>query len=203
MPSDNTQAATNTAPSKPQKDPRRVITPKARLNFATLFTPRAGMDGGEPVYSYVLVFEAGTDLTAMKNAAWNAAYEKWGDKAKTMTLRNPFRPNSDREGQSGFPPGGVFISCRSKAKPQVVDGAKRPITSPDEIYSGCYVRAAVQAFAYDQKGNKGVSFAAGPLQKWEDGERLDNRITADQAFEPLPGAEAGPFGGDDEANPFG
>lgn len=200
MPSD---AQTSTAPQKPQKDPKRVITGKCRLNYANLFTARVGPDGGDPTYSYTLIFEPGTDMTPIKNAAWAAAQEKWGDKAKTMTLRNPIRSNSDREGQAGYTPGGVFLNCRSKAKIQVVDGAKRPITSPDDIYSGCFVRAALIAFAYDQKGNKGVSFAAGPLQKWEDGERLDNRISADQAFEPLPGAEMGPFGGDDDANPFG
>lgn len=205
MPSDNAAAATS---QPPKKDPRRIITPKARLNYFHGFTPRPGPSGGEPMYSYVLVFEKDADLTEMKNAAWVAAQEKWGDKAKTMKLRSPFRPNSDREGQEGFPPGGIFITCRSNTQPQYVDEGKRPITSADELYSGCYARAALFAHAYETAGNRGITFIAGPLQRMEKAARLDNRMTAD-VFEPLPGAELGPFedegasAGADEANPFG
>jgi len=187
----NTATQTKAAPSK---DPRHVITPKARLNFAYLFHPRPPMNGqaGDPSYSCVLTFDPGTDLSPMKMAAFAAAKEKWADKARTMSLRSPFRNNSDREGQEGFPPGGVFVTCRSNNRPGVVDQAVQPILSTDAIYSGCWVRASLRAFAYENAGNRGVSFALLNVQKISDGDRLDNRRSAEQDFEPLPGAE-GPF----------
>jgi len=179
---------------QPSKDPRHVITPKARINYAHVFNPKPGPNGEEASYSCVLVFDQGTDITPLKNAAWAAAKEKWGDKARGMQLRNPFRNNADRNGQEGFPSGGVFITCRSNNKPGIVDQSMAPVASADGLYSGCFVRASIRAFAYDNKGNKGISFALLNLQKMSDGDRLDNRRSADQDFEPLPGAD--PFSDD-------
>jgi hypothetical protein len=45
------------------------------------------------------------------------------------------------------------------------------------------VRAQLRAFSYDSNGNKGVSFALNNIQKLGDGERLDNRQAATDAFE--------------------
>jgi hypothetical protein len=174
-------------PAKPAKDPRHVVTPKARLNYAHLFTPRPGPNGGEPSYSATLVFEPGTDLTALRNAAYAAAREKWGDKMPKQ-LRSPFRSCSDRDGQEGFTPGGVFITVRTQNKPGLVDQGMNPILSGDALYSGAYVYGSLRSFAYDFQGNKGVSFALLNMQKVADGERLDNRRSPDQDFEPLPGA---------------
>src|SRR5262245_49943213 len=135
----STTVASGTA--KP-RDPRFAVTEKARLNFASLFSPRPGPNGEEAQYSAVLSFPAGTDLTRLRNAAGAAAREKWGDKLP-QGLRRPFRNNSEREGQAGFPEGGVFITCKTKNKPGVVDQAMRPVLSNDVVYSGCFVRASV------------------------------------------------------------
>lgn len=187
-------ATPNPAPAK-TSDPRFVVTPKARLNYAHLFAPRAGPNGEDPSYNCCLVFDPGTDITALRRAAGHAAREKWGNKMPPK-LKNPFRDNSDRDGQDGFPVGGIFITCRSKNKPGMVDQAMRKILSDEQIYSGCWVRASVRAFAFDRNGNRGVSFALLNVQKMADGERLDNRRSPDQDFEPLPGAdEDGPFSG--------
>lgn len=174
---------------QPSKDARHCITPKARLNYAHIFAPKSGPNGEEPSYSCVLVFDPGTDLAGLKNAAWAAAKEKWGDKARQMQLRNPFRNNADKQGQEGFPAGGVFITCRTKNKPGLVDQSTQPIMDNNGLYSGCWVRASIRAFTYDNKGNKGISFALLNIQKMGDGDRLDNRRSPDQDFEPLPGSD--------------
>jgi hypothetical protein len=41
-----------------------------------------------------------------------------------------------------------------------------------DLYSGCYLRATVTAYAYTHGGNKGVSFSLQNLQKVRDGEPL-------------------------------
>ena len=47
-----------------------------------------------------------------------------------------------------------------------------PVIDPDDIYSGCICVASVTAFAYDQAGNKGVSFFLNSVLKLRDGDRL-------------------------------
>ena len=42
--------------------------------------------------------------------------------------------------------------------------------APEGFYAGCYARAAITAFGYDRKGNKGVSFSLMHIQKVKDGE---------------------------------
>lgn len=169
-----------------------IITPKAIISYPHLFEPRPTAPGAEPVYSCALVFEAGTDLSALKAEALRAAREKWGEKADAMIaqgkVRLPFRTDGD---EKGYPPGSIFINARSKSQPGVVDRFAGPdgkpvrITSPELIYPGCYVRASVRAFAYDVSGNRGVSFALGNIQKLGDGPRLDGRKAAEDEFEAL------------------
>lgn len=172
------------------RDEKYVITGEAMLSYPHLFEPEAMNEGEEPVYSACLVFEQGADLRAIRKAIAAAATEVWGNKAKSMfesgALRNPIR----RDGEAkGYPEGSVFINVRTRRKPGIVgpyrgpDGKPMPITDPDEVYAGCYVRASLRAFAYDNKGNKGVSFALNNLQKLRDGKRIDGRRRAEDEFE--------------------
>jgi hypothetical protein len=176
------------------------VTPKARLNFAYLFTPRGGPNGEDPKFRCCLVFEPPTDITALRRVAGIAAREKWGQKMPPK-LKSPFRDCSDREGQPGFPPGGIFINATSKTRPGVCDQRRNKILSNEQIYSGCYVRASLRAYAYDTNGNRGVSFALLNVQKWSDGERLDNVRAPEDDFDALPGGDdEGPFAG--QGNPL-
>ncbi len=169
-----------------------IITPKARISYPHVFEPRAAAPGAEPMYSCSLVFEAGTDLSALKKAVIETARERFGDKSdaliKSGKLRLPFRTDVE---EKGYPEGAVFINIRTKSKPGIVDryagtdGKPVPITDPDEIYPGCYVRASVRPYAYDTNGNRGVSLALCNIQKLEDGERFDGRKAAQDEFEAL------------------
>lgn len=53
---------------------------------------------------------------------------------------------------------------------------------PSEVYSGCYMRATLTAYAYDKGGGKGVSFGLQNLMKVKDGEPLSSRATAENDF---------------------
>lgn len=170
--------------------PKSIITPTATLSYPALFQPKAGLNGGEPMYSCALVFAPGTDLTEMKKAALEAIQEKWGAKAAELIrggkLRLPFREDAE---DKGYPPGSIFMNVKSKTKPGIVgrfagpDGKPVAIRNEEEIYPGCQVRASVRAFTYDTNGNKGVSFALGNIQKLADGERLDSRKRAEDEFD--------------------
>jgi len=165
---------------KPQT---RVLTPVARLSFPCLFQKSAPMQGQtEGKYQCELIFEPGADLSAMKDAANNAAKVKWAGKPP-QGVRSPFRDNSERNNPDNYPPGGVFLSCRSKDKPGVIVGPnKEECIDPSEVYGGCYVRVSISAFGYDVSGNSGVSFGLNNVWKVKEGEPFGPRRSAAQDF---------------------
>jgi hypothetical protein len=71
-------------------------------------------------------------------------------------------------------PDAIFITFKAteKYKPGVVDANVKDIIEPREFYSGCYARASVRAYVYDNKGNRGVGFGLNNVQKLRDGEPL-------------------------------
>lgn len=195
---------------KPDTDPKVARIAKARLAYPNLFRPRPGMDGGEPMFSAIFLISPedckkdAEQYIKLRNAAWAALGEKWPGKPPAG-LRNPFRAATEKGEKAGFLPGWMFITAKSRSRPVMVDQHMQPIMSPDELYPGCIVRVKVRAYAYDQKGNKGVSFGLGNIQKIGDAERLDNRRSAEDDFEPVEGEDS-PFkpggGGPDDDIPF-
>jgi len=147
----------------------KVITPTFRVSFPHVFTPTAMEEGKEKKFSLVGLFPADEDLTELRNLAKAAIKEKWPTGAP-KGLRTPFRDGNEKE----YPEfqDMIFISMSSKNRPNVVDEDVQPILNQSEFYAGCYARASVRAYAYDQKGNKGVAFGLINVQKVEDGEPL-------------------------------
>jgi len=142
--------------------------------------------GGEPKYSITMLFPKGADLSALKNAATEAATEKWGaDKTKwPKNLRIPFRNQSEKEFE-GYEKDAIFITATSKQRPGLVDTNVQEIIEEKDFYPGCYARATVRAFAYDQAGNRGVSFGLQNVQKLADGDPLGGRTRPSDDFEPV------------------
>lgn len=175
-------------------DSMLVITPKATLSYPHLDKPQVSkQEGGKDKYSATLVFAPGTDLKELQAAVMAAGEEKWPGKfqkmATTGAARLPFRKDAEAK---GYPEGSTFINTRSERKPGAVylhaGEDKKPAKVADEdirevFYPGAQVRAQIRAFAYDSQGNKGVSFALNNIQKIADGERIDGRQDATQAFD--------------------
>jgi len=159
----------------------KVKTPIFRVSFPSVFEPK-GYNGGPEKYSVVMLFDSDADLTAMKTILREAATEKWGTKLPP-NLRNAFRDGKEKSELQGYGEGVTFATASSKQKPGLVDQAVQQIMDRGEFYAGCYARATVTAFAYDQQGNRGVSFGLGNLQKVKDGERFDGRTNAEDDFE--------------------
>lgn len=195
------------------KELARVVTPKARLSYPHLFEPWAGVNpkpGQEPKYGCSLVFEPDivvlpADLADMKKAVVAAGQLFWPNgrfeaMLKEGKLRMPFRDDWEKK---GYKEGSIFINPRTSGKPGIVmpqagaDGKPIELTDTELIYAGCYVRASVTAFGYDNSGNLGVSFALNNLQWLEHGERLDNRRAASEEFDPIEEAPADLSGLDD------
>ncbi len=145
----------------------KLITAEARLSFPNLFVAKAPMDGkGEPKFDCVLLFPKTTDLSGLKAAASAAVKEKWGTKIPPG-LRSPFR-NGDEKELDGYKDH-IFIRASSKSKPGVVDENLQPVMEAGQIYAGCYVRASLNVYAYENSGNRGVAFGLNNIQKLRDG----------------------------------
>ena len=171
-------------------DIKTIMTPRARLSYPALFKARAMEAGQDPKFSCSLIFDKAAQATslfaAMKAQAAAAVSEKWGNKIPSG-LRNPFRDGNERDDPNYAD--SIFINASSKQQPQVVAGSIDPVTGklriiddPNEVYAGCFVIAAVRAYAYDAKGNRGVSFGLQALQKVGDGEPLGGGVRATEIF---------------------
>lgn len=169
-----------------------LITPEARLSYPSLFKPKLPYNakpGAEPRYEATLVFGPGADLTALKRAALETAKAKWGDDTakliKAGKVKLPFLADTEER----YEEGSTIVRTWSKEKPGIVDryagsdGKPVPITDPAALYPGARVRASVRPFAYDNSGNRGVSFGLINMQKLGDADRFDNRVVVDAADE--------------------
>ena len=170
----------------PKKDPRkRVVTPECTISYPRLFTPQPGPQGGEPKYSCALVFDSGTDVSALKAAANIAGIEKFGEEEFRRLVQNdrsfkiPFR--TDVEGK-GYPEGSMFFNATTKNRPGVVGPDVQEISDPNVVYAGCRVKASVTAFGFNNV-SKGVAFALNNVQFLRDGERLDGGMAASEEFD--------------------
>jgi len=177
-----------------------LMTPVFKVSYPNVFKPRKNDLSGEDEYSVVAVFPKGADLTVLKKAAEFAIAKKWGEDRKKWptNMRSPFRAHEERasvgEGDKKiFPPGyeegGIFINLKSKQKPGLVDKNVQPIIDELEFYPGCYARATVNAYAYDSKGNRGVAFGLGNIQKTADGEPLGGRLKPEDEFAAVQSAQ--------------
>lgn len=95
------------------------------------------------------------------------------------------------DGDGAMPNGGAWgeecrghmvIRATSKDQPAIVDQNMQQILNPSELYSGCYIRASINFFAYNQSMNKGIGCGFGAIQKISDGEPLISRVSPEEAF---------------------
>lgn len=178
----------------------KVISPIAILSYPHLAAPQPSNDGKAPKYSATLIFtpEALSDpkekalFDNMQKAAIAAIEAKWPGKSEGLLKSETFKKGFRRDAESkNYPAGSIFINVRSNQQPGIVyahaglDGKpeKMPVEKiKEEMYPGVIVRASLAAFAYDNNGNKGVSFGLNNLQKLRNGERMDGRANAENEF---------------------
>lgn len=173
----------------------RVVTGKVRFSFVNVFEARAFGENQAAKYSVMLMIPKSDVATIQrcKNAIDAAARKgqatKFGGKLPPI-LKTTFKDADKDTDQDGnifaekweYTAGHYIINVSSKNQPQVVDAARNPIINPVEFYSGCYGRASINFFAYNNNGNKGVSAGLNNLQKLEDGEGLGGFTSAEQDF---------------------
>ena len=180
-----------------------VTTPTFKVSYPSVFKAKLNSLSKKMEYSVEALFDKKADITQLKAAAKAAAIKKWGldEKKWPKFTNNPFKDQTDKindlkEKNKPFDhlvEGAVYMTfkCQAdKAKPKVVDQNLQEILEESKFYGGCYARASVNAYAYDQGKNVGISFGLNLLQFVGDGEPFSGRPSVEQAFEPIAQDEA-------------
>ncbi|MCK1996825.1 DUF2815 family protein [Psychrobacillus psychrodurans] len=172
----------------------KVITGKVRASYVHIFKPHS-IDGNDPKYSMSIIIPKSDTKTlkaikAAIEAAKQAGIATLGGKIPA-NLKTPLRDGDiEREDDEAYADS-YFINCSSKQQPGVIDQHKQEIMDSTEVYSGCYVRASINFYAFAVSGNKGIAAGLNNVQKWADGDFLGGRSRAEDEFDELEIEEEG------------
>ncbi|MCI7551879.1 MAG: DUF2815 family protein [Actinomycetaceae bacterium] len=180
--------------------PTKVITGKVRCSYAYLLEPRPGnKPDDKPKYSVSLIIpkDDKTTIDRIKKAIAAAIDEgeaklglpPKGDPKRKLAIQNltlPLRDGDTDRFEHEEYANAMFTNANSVRKPGIIDQNKRPLTEPEDVYSGMYARVSLNFYAYAVQGKKGIAAGLGNVQKWADGERLGGGgMSADAEFDVL------------------
>ena len=154
----------------------KVITGKVRFSYAHVFKPASIIEGGDLKYSVAILIDKKDKETLAKinkalEAAKQAGAAMWGGKVPAI-LKMPLRDGDEERGDQEEYKGCYFLNAASNQKPGVVNSNLDPILDPSEFYSGCYGKASLNFYAFNQAGNRGIAVGLNNLMKTADGVSL-------------------------------
>ncbi|MBP7899125.1 MAG: DUF2815 family protein [Candidatus Syntrophosphaera sp.] len=163
----------------------KVVTGKVRFSYANVYEPKS-INGSDPKYSVSLIIPKSdkktlADIKAAIEQAKKDGVSKFGGKVPA-NLKLPLRDGDVDRAEDEAYKDSYFINANSKDKPGIVDKGVKPILDQSEFYSGCYGRASINFYAFNQNGNKGIACGLQNLQKLSDGEPLSGRSRAEDDF---------------------
>lgn len=177
------------------KNRTRLITPVFRISFPNLFEPSQMDEKSKPKYGCTAIWDL-DKFTARDKKRWSTLLKALDEESQRF-FKKPYaklpgnykkgiREGAEKEQYEGYAGNTKFASLTSTYRPGVVDPERNPIGpdegNADEIYSGCYCRATVVPYAYDNVG-KGLALGLQNIQKVKDGDRLDGRVKAENDFD--------------------
>jgi hypothetical protein len=169
----------------------QITTGKVRFSFCNLFTPKAMEEGATPKYSVTLLIPKTDKATLQKikaasDEAKRVFSEKGGKKLPANLKTTIHDGDGERENGESFGEeckGCHVITVSTLRAPVIVNADKTPLTEPSELYSGCYGRAVINAYVYDYKGTRGLTFGLNGVMKLYDGEPLGGGVVTDEDWD--------------------
>ena len=152
-----------------------VAVPLFRLSFPQLAEAKPNQQGTLK-FSDVMLFPPGTDFTELRRIVKEVVEEvkrRNGGELPANFRASPFRKAEEKAHLDGYEPGWIFAGASANVDypPLLVDQQLNPIKPGDvrrELYAGCWCYGTVNAYSYDAKGNRGVSFGLRVVQKARD-----------------------------------
>lgn len=176
-----------------------VRTLDVRLSFPALDKKKPNGPGSDKSsFQATLLLPPGTDLAPYKAAIKAAILKKWG-KLEVKGMRPVPMHKAETKDYAGYEAGWLYVPTKTDTPVPLVD-RQRIAVDPSKFFAGCWVRAHIRCYAYDNQFGKGVSFELKALQFIKDGDRLDGRgkpSNPDEVFEALEMEDTTPTGGDD------
>ena len=170
----------------------KVATGKVLFSYAHVFEPKAFANStGKPKYMVSILIKKDDEFTlkkvkaAINGALLNGKADKFGGKIPT-SFKNPVLRDGDTEDSKMNDPvykGHFFITAKSNEPPMVLDKNKNEILDRTEFYSGCYGRAVINFYAYNENGNKGVAAGLNAVMKLSDGNKLSGNTVSPDDFD--------------------
>jgi len=187
-----------------------MITSVCRISFPALFEPKANPSGALKYSCSLLIPKSDVAGDEAVKKAVDKAIEQGKEKlwkGKVPKFRYEPLRDGDAELASGEKTskeyeGHYFLNCAANTAPGVVGPDAKPLFDQGAIYAGCYVRADVNPYPYSNSGNHGVGWGLNNVMLVREGERLDGRQKAEDAFAGFTEPEALSQGGFGEDVPF-
>lgn len=189
--------------------PTRLVTSMFRASYPCLVTPRAVQATDKPRFSLALMIPPEAVLATMDgaealvkdrkrfitelNAAVAAAkLKKFGAEPPVGLKSSIYKADEVGKGEC-YEPGWICIRAAAPAdkRPPVLLSKRDPATSKwlpcpqEDFYAGCWARASIDVYGYKMEMSKGITVGLNFVQKLKDGDRLDNRPVAEDAFDDM------------------
>ena len=164
-----------------------MVTGKVRFSFANVFEPKS-VKGGPPKYSVsLLISKDETEMIktieeCIEEAKKVGASKKFGGSIPTV-LKLPLRDGDVEKPDDENYKNCYFFTAASGNAPGVFKEAGGKLVGIDEseFYSGCYGRASINFYAFNE-GTKGIACGLNDILKVEDGDKLSGGSNAAEAF---------------------
>lgn len=186
------------------KDLCRIITPEFRVSYPHVFKPQAPKGQGKPKFSITMLFpKKGKDIIGsspdgeergIKECIRAAKTAKFGPKENwPKGLLSPVADGDDPkyEGKLGYAGCWVMKATSQEDQPPTIVGPTADdykklitLTKPSELYPGCYARAFIFAYYYNNV-NEGIGFILDHVQKLRDGKAFGGKRPAEEVFSPI------------------
>lgn len=169
-------------------DQKRMITPKFRVAFASLFSPKER--NGKEKYEVTMLFdEMPKELKKEAIAVLEESFpaNKIEKLKKQGKVGLPFRDGNEKDlDKYPFFEDKTVSSASTLFQVGIIDGKRQPILDADEFYNGCYARAQISFYSWEFQGKIGVSMNLLNVQKMGEGESLGGgRVKAEDVFDAI------------------
>lgn len=167
--------------------PQNLTIGLVRFSYLHVFEPTAMEEGQQKKYSVSVIIPK-KDKELVKKI--KAAIEQEKEESKSVfggkvpaNLKTPLRDGDIDRSEDEAYKGCYFMTCNSNNRPGIVNAAREPIISQDEIKSGDYGYVSVSFFAFNKAGNKGIAAGLNHIMKTKTGEALAGGVSVEEAFE--------------------